>query len=69
MVRLPWSLGVPLQEEAAVLASLRHENVLPLLGYWAQGDLTLLLYEWMPQGNVHTAIHAVVRAQAPRTVS
>jgi serine/threonine protein kinase len=45
------------QKEAEVLGRLRHRNIVRLLGWCTDGQTTLLLYEYMPNGSLHDLLH------------
>lgn len=42
--------------EVAVLSQLNHENLVNLVGYCADGDQRLLVYEYMPGGSVDSRL-------------
>ncbi|VFQ80542.1 unnamed protein product [Cuscuta campestris] len=44
--------------EVDVLGSVRHRNIVRLLGYCTSGECTMLLYEYMPNGNLHDLLHS-----------
>ncbi|KAL8137638.1 hypothetical protein V2J09_003639 [Rumex salicifolius] len=43
--------------EVEVLGSVRHRNIVRLLGCCTNGDTTLLLYEYMPNGSLDDLLH------------
>ncbi|ESQ32786.1 hypothetical protein EUTSA_v10005297mg [Eutrema salsugineum] len=43
--------------EVLMLSLLRHENLVRLIGYCAEGDQRLLVYEYMPHGSVEDHLH------------
>ncbi|CAN8266327.1 unnamed protein product [Cochlearia groenlandica] len=43
--------------EVLMLSLVRHENLVKLIGYCAEGDQRLLVYEYMPLGSVEYHIH------------
>ncbi|VVB14240.1 unnamed protein product [Arabis nemorensis] len=43
--------------EVLMLSLLRHENLVRLIGYCAEGDQRLLVYEYMPLGSVEDHMH------------
>ncbi|GJN12465.1 hypothetical protein PR202_ga30744 [Eleusine coracana subsp. coracana] len=44
--------------EVEVLGQLRHRNIVRLLGWCTNGETTMLLYEYMPNGSLHDLLHA-----------
>lgn len=44
--------------EVLMLSLVRHENLVRLFGYCAEGDQRLLVYEYMPLGSVDDHIHS-----------
>lgn len=44
--------------EVLMLSLLRHENLMRLIGYCAEGDQRLLVYEYMPLGSVEDHMHS-----------
>ncbi|CAO2189823.1 unnamed protein product [Urochloa humidicola] len=47
----------PANAEVEVLGSLRHRNIVRLLGWCTNGEVTLLLYEYMPNGSLEDLLH------------
>ncbi|CAO2168005.1 unnamed protein product [Urochloa humidicola] len=47
----------PPNAEVEVLGSLRHRNIVRLLGWCTNGEATLLLYEYMPNGSLEDLLH------------
>nr|XP_033513437.1 probably inactive leucine-rich repeat receptor-like protein kinase At5g48380 [Nicotiana tomentosiformis] len=43
--------------EITILGSLRHQNLVPLIGFCAARDEQLLIYKYMPNGNLHEWLH------------
>ena len=43
--------------EVDVLGSVRHRNIVRLLGYCSNNETTLLLYEYMPNGSLGELLH------------
>ncbi|CAO2205722.1 unnamed protein product [Urochloa humidicola] len=52
--------------EVEVLGSLRHRNIVRLLGWCTNGEATLLLYEYMPNGSLEDLLHGGAAAAAAR---
>ncbi|PKA60736.1 Leucine-rich repeat receptor-like protein kinase TDR [Apostasia shenzhenica] len=50
--------------EVEVLRSVRHRNVVRLLGYCTNGEATMLLYEYMPNGSLDELLHGGCAATA-----
>ncbi|PWZ26050.1 Leucine-rich repeat receptor-like protein kinase TDR [Zea mays] len=46
--------------EVEVLGHLRHRNIVRLLGWCTDGEATLLLYEYMPNGSLDELLHGAV---------
>ncbi|KAJ3695736.1 hypothetical protein LUZ60_001113 [Juncus effusus] len=44
-------------ELGATIASCRHRNLVPLTGWCRYGDELMLVYEYMPNGTLHNALH------------
>jgi Protein kinase domain/Legume lectin domain len=44
-------------EVAAILASCQHRNLVPLTGWCRDGEDLMLVYEYMPNGTLHDALH------------
>ncbi|GJN20744.1 hypothetical protein PR202_gb08160 [Eleusine coracana subsp. coracana] len=55
-----------LMRQVSAAASLRHENVVQLLGYCFTANLRVLLYEFAPLGTLHDALHGPRPAGAGR---
>eukprot|EP00249_Psilotum_nudum_P013205 c24213_g1_i1 orf=617-3619(-) len=49
--------GQEILGEVDVLGSVRHRNIVRLLGWCSNGDTTLLLYEYMPNGSLGDLLH------------
>ncbi|CAO2199946.1 unnamed protein product [Urochloa humidicola] len=47
----------PANAEVEVLGSLRHRNIVRLLGWCTNGEATMLLYEYMPNGSLEDLLH------------
>ncbi|CAN6382002.1 unnamed protein product [Urochloa humidicola] len=45
------------ENEVQVIPKLQHANILRLLGCCIEGDHRILVYEYMPKGNLHFIIH------------
>ena len=43
--------------EVLMLSLLQHENLVNLIGYCAEGDQRLLVYEYMPLGSLEDHLH------------
>lgn len=43
--------------EITILRSLRHQNLVPLIGFCVERDGRLLVYKYMPNGNLHEWLH------------
>ncbi|XP_002969446.2 MDIS1-interacting receptor like kinase 1 isoform X1 [Selaginella moellendorffii] len=43
--------------EVNLLGGIRHRNIVRLLGYCSNGDTSLLIYEYMPNGSLSDALH------------
>ncbi|TKW08994.1 hypothetical protein SEVIR_6G062400v4 [Setaria viridis] len=52
--------------EVEVLGHLRHRNIVRLLGWCTNGEATLLLYEYMPNGSLDDLLHGAGAAAAGR---
>ena len=50
--------------EVEVLGHLRHRNIVRLLGWCTDGEDTLLLYEYMPNGSLDDLLHGAAGAGA-----
>ncbi|KAJ4964088.1 hypothetical protein NE237_024027 [Protea cynaroides] len=46
-----------LKTEVETLGSIRHKNIVKLYCYFSSSDLNLLVYEYMPNGNLWDALH------------
>ncbi|MCD7467997.1 hypothetical protein HAX54_005762 [Datura stramonium] len=44
--------------EITTLGSLRHPNLVALIGFCSQRDERLLVYKYMPNGNLHEWLHS-----------
>ncbi|XVF13872.1 hypothetical protein REPUB_Repub09cG0006500 [Reevesia pubescens] len=51
--------------EVLMLSLLRHPNLVNLIGYCAEGDQRLLVYEYMPQGSLEDHLHYLTPDQKP----
>ncbi|KAF6157930.1 hypothetical protein GIB67_015246 [Kingdonia uniflora] len=47
-----------LKSEVQTLGSIRHKNIVKLFSYFSSLDLNLLVYEYMPKGNLWEALHS-----------
>jgi pto-interacting protein 1 len=52
---LQFSLPFPLQVSA--VSRLKHENVVQLVGYCAEGSTRVLAYEYATRGSLHDILH------------
>lgn len=52
---LQFSLPFPLQVSA--VSRLKHENVVQLVGYCAEGSARILAYEYATRGSLHDILH------------
>lgn len=50
-------LDKELKTEVQTLGSIRHKNIVKLYSYCSSWDLNLLVYEYMPNGNLWDALH------------
>ncbi|KAG8046480.1 hypothetical protein GUJ93_ZPchr0008g11742 [Zizania palustris] len=50
--------------EVEVLGHLRHRNIVRLLGWCTNGETTMLLYEYMPNGSLDELLHGAGAAKA-----
>lgn len=48
--------------EVLMLSLLHHPNLVNLIGYCADGDQRLLVYEFMPSGSLEDHLHGIVLA-------
>ncbi|KAJ4806567.1 Lectin receptor kinase [Rhynchospora pubera] len=46
-------------EVAAIVASCQHRNLVPLTGWCCDGEELMLVYEYMPNGTLHGALHGI----------
>lgn len=46
--------------EVLMLSLLHHQNLVNLIGYCADGDQRLLVYEFMPLGSVENHLHGML---------
>ncbi|KAI6689178.1 hypothetical protein NL676_026006 [Syzygium grande] len=46
-----------LKTEVETLGSVRHKNIIKLYSYFSSPDCSLLVYEYMPNGNLYEALH------------
>ncbi|GMI76853.1 avrPphB susceptible 1 [Hibiscus trionum] len=51
--------------EVLMLSLLRHHNLVSLIGYCAEGDQRLLVYEYMQQGSLEDHLHYLTPDQKP----
>ncbi|XP_010556302.1 PREDICTED: serine/threonine-protein kinase CDL1 isoform X2 [Tarenaya hassleriana] len=51
--------------EVLMLSLLRHDNLVHLIGYCAEGDQRLLVYEYMPLGSLEDHLHDLTPDQEP----
>ncbi|XXG44044.1 hypothetical protein AAC387_Pa01g3942 [Persea americana] len=51
--------------EVMMLSSLHHESLVSLIGYCADGDQRLLVYEFMPRGSLEDHLHDITPEQKP----
>ncbi|XVF57728.1 hypothetical protein PTKIN_Ptkin07bG0005900 [Pterospermum kingtungense] len=51
--------------EVLMLSLLRHPNLVSLIGYCAEGDQRLLVYEYMQQGSLEDHLHYLTADQKP----
>ncbi|KAF3325130.1 leucine-rich repeat receptor-like protein kinase TDR [Carex littledalei] len=49
--------GQRIMAEVEVLGSIRHRNIVRLLGWCSNSDTTMLLYEYMPNGSLEELLH------------
>lgn len=47
--------------EVLMLSLLQHENLVNLIGYCAEGDQRLLVYEFMPLGSLEDHLHGKIK--------
>jgi len=52
-------LGKQFRSELTILAKFRHMNIIPLLGFCIESGERLLVYKYMPNGNLHDWLHPV----------
>jgi serine/threonine protein kinase len=52
-------LGKQFRSELIILAKFRHMNIIPLLGFCIESGERLLVYKYMPNGNLHDWLHPV----------
>ncbi|XP_028792338.1 receptor protein-tyrosine kinase CEPR1-like [Neltuma alba] len=50
-------LDKELKNEVATLGNIRHKNIVKLYSYFTSFDFSLLVYEYMPNGNLWDALH------------
>ncbi|KAI9097962.1 hypothetical protein K1719_025733 [Acacia pycnantha] len=50
-------LDKELKNEVATLGNIRHKNIVKLYSYFTSLDFSLLVYEYMPNGNLWDALH------------
>lgn len=54
--------------EVLMLSLLHHPNLVNLIGYCADGDQRLLVYEYMPLGSVEDHLHGIKILALPQGV-
>lgn len=54
--------------EVLMLSLLHHPNLVNLIGYCADGDQRLLVYEYMPLGSVEDHLHGIKILALPQDV-
>ncbi|CAM0910588.1 unnamed protein product [Alopecurus aequalis] len=52
--------------EVEMLGHLRHRNIVRLLGWCTNGETTMLLYEYMPNGSLDELLHGGVACKTPK---
>ncbi|CAL5010017.1 unnamed protein product [Urochloa decumbens] len=62
----PAASPVVTNAEVEVLGSLRHRNIVRLLGWCTNGEATLLLYEYIPNGSLDDLLHGGAGAGAAK---
>ncbi|KAL0903705.1 hypothetical protein M5K25_028104 [Dendrobium thyrsiflorum] len=53
-------------EEVRYLSSIRHKNLVSLLGYCQESDLQMLIYEYIPNGSVSAHLYGASQASTSR---
>jgi serine/threonine protein kinase len=51
--------------EVLMLSLLHHDNLVNLIGYCADGDQRLLVYEYMPLGSLEDHLHGIDISKPP----
>ncbi|KAJ3703245.1 hypothetical protein LUZ61_006950 [Rhynchospora tenuis] len=51
--------------EVTILSNLHHENLVKLVGYCAEGDQRIIVYEYMPQGSLEDHLFDLKEGQQP----
>ncbi|KAK7336117.1 hypothetical protein VNO77_16649 [Canavalia gladiata] len=51
--------------EVLMLSLLRHDNLVNMIGYCAEGDQRLLVYEYMPLGSLESHLHDILPNEEP----
>ena len=46
-------------KEVIKLSNLQHPNLVELIGYCADGEQRLLVYEYMPMGSIKDLLHGI----------
>jgi len=46
--------------EVLMLSLLRHSNLVNMIGYCAEGDQRLLVYEYMALGSLESHLHGII---------
>jgi serine/threonine protein kinase len=54
------------ERELDAMGDIKHRNVVPLCGYYAETHFNLLIYELMPNGSLDQALHHHLQLQASR---
>ncbi|KAL7138825.1 hypothetical protein ABFS83_09G008700 [Erythranthe nasuta] len=49
--------------QVSLISSLKHENVVELLGYCVDGGIRVLAYEFAPRGSLHDILHGISREE------
>lgn len=52
--------------EVLMLSLLHHPNLVNLIGYCADGDQRLLVYEYMPLGSLEDHLHGIYSSNSTR---
>lgn len=54
--------------EVLMLSLLHHPNLVNLIGYCADGDQRLLVYEFMPRGSLEDHLHGMIVSIPPNSI-